>query len=432
MATNTMEMTDQTRAELRPEIVDFLERQNIKLPNFIVGSQDGIEVLEKPMDQANIDDPKLRGIISEAIFDLQNSEIGAYSIDLNSLAKEYADQDLSERADPNDIIVVTAPTLTSASELVYEISGTPERNVNPTLNTINNDDLKAYMLFHEMGHASHGEITHKAEYEGDEFANDLYQKAYQEGLVTDPRIPEMMGHMRALASFNQSETAEFYPLNGMIDVDNPDANVTPNLKTENDLFHVVSDAYYDVGKENAGVGHEFRALGNLSAGTRMAFMDVRQQMEFIRLQKMESDPAGDRIETLDQMEKFMAGVEVSEMHAEEFNQELYLQIRSEGEEIVHGEMPGEGQPELLYNTVRDNLIAGQYKDDPAAQQLAENFVLGAERLAPDNYNVSDNAQTYEQYLKTQGTPDTFGYDFPAGQTPQSETPADPKLSVPTS
>ena len=67
--------------------------------------------------------------------------------------------------------------------------------------------------------------------------------------------------------------------------------------------------------------------------------------------------------------------------------EPFMDGMDEQEMFDEGLRLSQDQPELLYASAKELLLSGALEDNLAAKTLAENFVIGAEKLAPNHFKV---------------------------------------------
>lgn len=440
-------ISEDTRAVIGPEIVDFLEEQanqGLTVPEAIVSRADYDGFFLTPdyfSDKAhinrifsNMDFPQesQRREFREIIEQAAQTDNDAVHLNTAVLRRRANNEPHADDGRPEDFTVATVMNVTSVPDLVFSATEIPRENMSPVVSDISISDLQTYAVFHEVGHANHGLVGEEGEFEAEVIANNLYAQAFNQGLVTDPRVPEAFSEFRALGTFHKSEVATGYPLNGILTPENE--TVTPEPIESENVSLMVNDLYVQVAEPYENARHQTVALSYFNEDDLREFLSPEQMTELNGLLAEHRDPDANRVETLGKMETFISGVTIPEEYQEYYRAEVNLQLRHEGDELVNGELVGRddngirimqgGQPELLYLAVRENLIAGEYDEDPELKNLATNYVLGAERLAPDHYNVANHGQTYEQYLKAQGTPDVFGYD-PNFNPPEADQTSEP-------
>lgn len=426
-------ISDDTRQNASPEVIDFLERQaeqGVIVPEAIVSKHDfdaqapsedyttDRATIDKVMTGSSTPDEKLNSEVEDVLNYASTSENNAIHINPMAIFRSRENIPPGEDALPEDFTVATAPNITSLRSFAEVATNIPQGSFAPIVDDISLSDFSTYTLFHEVGHANHGLVGYREEVDAENIANNLYAVAFKEGIVTDPRVPEMMSELRAISSFHRVEGSAEYVLNGTLRPENRATEINPQGRAS--VTNTINDAYTEIGRPLENARHQTKSLSFFSNERLQQFMTEDQVTEMRVLIAADQEQDVDRAETLDKMEALMAGVDIPADFQEEFRSEVDFQLQLEGFELVNGEITGRdaddnpvragGQPELLYIEVRAQLMEGAFDEDPEAKALAQNYVLGAERLAPDHYNVADHGQTYEQHLAAQGTPDTFGYE----------------------
>lgn len=394
-------MTDETRAAIGERMVAFLEEQDIK-PTLIVSrhdfeSENVFEWLgdqgrmDNLLDRAGIKDPATRTEV-KAKFQFfateGNNAYGGIFIDPNPRKQGWNDKGTPGSSFP--LPAITAPNVISAASYFSETTGIPESEFSPAVHSLNRDDLAAWVLFHEVGHTNPEQILMnrpEKELDSDLHANMLYAKAYERGLVQDRNVPEFRSYIRALVPFTNPSGSILYPYNGAVDPDEHGDTVEKEAQ-ENPGF--VHDAVADV----------YRALGHRTARTEFeALIDMNyegflspQQAEI--LEALEGRQYDDVPPSLEELEAFMETVIIPPEKQKYFEDTVDSLIIEEGKTLA------EEQPGLLYETAKEKLLRGDYNETPVVKQQMENFVVGAERIAPAHFGIE--GQPYTDYLRKRG------------------------------
>lgn len=333
-------MSDETRQAVSQPVLQFLYDQNqnngINIPDVMLSEVDVDGYSDTYFSSRMAEDRDTVDSIVQRL-GIEPNTSGAYQL-RELFIESYQNQIHASAGNISHsggtFTSINYPNIDNASAIFQVATNISSENHSDNVISINPDDLRAYILFHEIGHLNiNSSVIQGEELGADAYANNLYRSALTQGIVSDPRVPEFFAHMRAMSTVADpyGSVAGNYTLNGSL---NPDEN----------QFH--ADLY-----ENTKAQQRVNAFVEDLYTSATGVNDYEEARELAKL-----------------------------------------------------------QPELLYIQAKHNLMSGQYEDDPLVQNVAENFVLGAERLAPENYLVNQQGQTYEDYLSTQGTPDTFGYD----------------------
>lgn len=403
MAAGTISITDTTRELVGPAVVAFLERQDIK-PDVILSRLDftSEDVFGWFADQGRMDNmfrilgvenKHAKGTLRELYDRVVSKDDNATLGHLRELAEKLGTSgaDLLE----SKMTIATAFTGNNPARLISKFTGIPEEHLSELAKSINMRDLAAYALFHETGHADPSQVgmpRAQREYLADIYANKLYQQAYAEGVVTDPRIPELFSYCRSMSHF-ESFFIDNYAYNGAI----PPADGSGGLQTNHDTSKELQDAikvvYADIARPSTNTAMKIHALYLTDFEGYM----TPEQIE--TLERLYDLPEDELIHS-EEAAAFAASITVPDDQLEYYNEEMERDLYYAGWQISRE------QPELIYNTILQKLVAGKYDGQPHVKQQMENYVIGAERLAPEHYGIEGTP--YLDHLQAKGETVTFG------------------------
>ena len=403
MAEGRIRITDATRELIGAAVVAFLERQEFK-PDAILSRLDftsdnvfGWLADQGRMDNMfnllGVDDDIPNGVLRRLYDRIVDNDDNATLAHLKELAARMGTS--GEELLESDVTIATAFTGTDPAKIISKQTGIPEEHLSELVKDINIKDLAAYALFHEAGHADPSQVgTPRAEreYHADIYANKLYKAAYAEGIVTDPRVPEVFAYIRSMTHF-KSFFDDDYAYNGAI----PPADGTGGLETDHEtseeLEGAIKAVYADIARPSVNTAMKINAL---SLTDYYEYMTPEQIETLERLYDLPEDELIHSKEAAD----FVASITVPEDQLEYYNKRIENDLYYEGWQITRD------QPELIYNTILQKLVAGEYDDQPHVKQQMENYVIGAERLAPEHYGIEGTP--YLDHLRAQGEDVTLG------------------------
>ncbi len=407
---NKIFTTGETKSLVGEDVIDFLQSQKIK-PDVIISKQDfeynslgeyisNTAQLNHALIQAGI---VPTASLKESLSRYASEDNLAYSIPIKNtnlqhddILKEVGYDDGTIKENSDDIShIITYPNIDSPAKNISFTAHIPEDQLSPLVHNLSLKDFRTHILFHEVGHTDPKQHSNpdmsraERELNADIYANDLYKKAFAKGIVSDPNIPEVFSYMRAIASVMGKRDID-YAYNGTVD---PDENVNhihiPEAEHEqpptNFLNNSIGVIYTSIGKLTQDIETEFATLSLIEINEED--LPPEQIEEYRRLQSLEEPP-------LDEIEDFMATVEIPEEKQARYNASL------QALNIMEGYRMAKDQPELVYETAKRELVNGRFDDDPATKNLIENFVIGAERIAPDHFKIEGTP--YLDYLKTIG------------------------------
>ena len=390
-------LTDATREMVGDDVIKFLETQPHK-PNVIFSRLDfeSDDIFGWFADQGRVDNLMRLGGVRDMSFDERNNnhdavkgtlirimdafasiENNAVRVDISKGAK-MLDGEYTESITGDDIYFVTALNAKSSASLFSKFTGIPEESLSSAVTNVNFKDLSTYVLFHEIGHvAPEQKVMSDSEQEldSDLRANAMYKDALAQEVVSDPNVPKMFAQVRALSTVLGKGGSD-YIYNGTIDPETNANQVTHDGHSHEDTS-MIRDAIRDVHKAVAApvinARHEFDAM--TLAGDYKDFATPEQIIEIERLDAMYDDAP------LEDIEALMAGITIPPKHQEEYQSYLGIVTVAEGRDMVRD------QPELMYEQVKRQLLLGNFDDEPAVKTLMENFVIGAEQLSPDHFDI---------------------------------------------
>lgn len=503
-----------TSADIDQKIVDFIESQeseSFRIPAEIINLYAQDNVIDDP-NQMLINPVQITptDLLQSRNPDIESGEINATAQNINTsdlttyfLFYNLGTYQTEERPVDNNLEGIFSGEV---ADLLSELNN--RRNSQAQINK------QIHSAENNVGAETSGNSYSRSDVNAISVANALYRKAYLQGIVSDPNVPEFVAHTNALSGpptstgrgMDHAYAATINPDEKGITEYDPDLTSNINVESIETLFvqigqNVIDEREFEstpekylstiisldqqmlraefeknsdqitsqaeayekrkelmssedflftaeereiafafdqrirlsdfIGETNeSGIVLDDRfkelALDSAEALEQDLFGNFKNKEEVVRIIGLTEAEFATELAEFTSRPKFNTA-EIQETHTRYTGYEMDQARWETAERLIFGDGEDiEGQPEVLYATLKANLIAGRYDEKPEFKTLAENFVLGAERLTPDHYNVADHGQTYEDYLAAQGTPDTFGYDFPAGGTdpdPPATAPA---------
>ncbi len=445
-------LTDDTKALVGEDVLAFLQKQGVK-PDLILSRLDfesdsfwdsvtqnaRVSTLMQQIGIAKLVDLDSNGFYGEDFYDdgttttsispaytllkndfekaameknnAYNSPVSDFSrINKSKLTELGYGSDIIQSRGDHDINVITYPNINSLAEYILRVTKIPENKLSPLIHNLSLKDFNTATLFHETGHTDPKEkdmSSPERELNGDLHANDLYKKAFAQGIVSDPNVLEVRSYIQAISSFTLPLIN--YTYNGSI---NPDKNTSHIINSKHSVSlyvfrdNSVNEVYASIGKPLLDIESKFRILSHLDKKS----FSPEQVKEYEHLSSLDEAP-------LEEIEAFMAGIEIPEDQQAKYA----FMLRSESVKI--GLSIAKDQPELVYEASKMLLESGRFDDDPAVKNLIENFVIGAERIAPEYFQT--NGTPYFNYLKATDSDE----NLTSGLTPPPQQIATNDLSA---
>lgn len=388
MAGQEILMSDETRELLGEDLVAFVNEVKDK-PNVIISEAD-VEH-DSPFGLV-VDLARNNHILKEA--GIENSQIrfdairSVMSLNFNnqayhfSLAKFYEDKGIQYDA-LHDVHLVTSYSESSFTDFIAGSVPSMEGHFSDYVKGINPQDFASYVLFHEIGHY-HG----SDEYLADQFANELYKKAYAAGVVTDPNVPEVFAQFRAIDALIGNPTSKYHA-SGAID---PNTSSQLSSSFAEDLDNAKKEIYAAIGKDLVDLKMKVQALTKLAE----EIMSPSQLAQYNEMYTSINDISNA------ELQEFMEGITIPEEFKEEYQAEIVSISADEASGLV------KAQPELMHQEILKQMVTGAYDDQPDIKQLMHNYLMGAERIAPEHFGIEEGATPYADYLTSQGQTVTHG------------------------
>ncbi len=301
----------------------------------------------------------------------------------------YDDESLVTSRGEGDVHILLYPNIDSPASYFSISTGVPQDKLSPLVHNLSSRDFNTYVLFHEVGHTDPKQSDmsdSEGELNGDLHANNLYKKAFAQNITHDVNVPEVFSYARAIGIV-AGPLHKKYAYSGSIDPDENIDHITHGKyggsAEETFLNDTIFDLYSVTGEVLLSAVERFNALSSVS----LSFLTTEQLEEYTRLRS-----SGSR--SLEDLEAFMEGIEIPEDQQE--NYFYSLKIKS----AILAANYSKDNPELVYETAKTMLANGHFDYDPAAKNLMENFVIGAERAAPEYFKIEGTP--YLDYLKAIG------------------------------
>lgn len=439
---NEILMSDQTRQLFRPEFWEFVS--GIEVAPKLVFSRADFEHLapaERQSERAeNFDNLKDLGVntpeLSRYIYEqfenhsAQEHNAGAFAHDsVIPLLREHGHEiglDISALPEDTRIDIVSVMSDNNVRGFFATISGIPEEQL--TLKDIPIEDLRAFIMLHEIGHlvyAGPDMSTLESEWMAETHAHETYKDAYEKGIVSTPDLPLLFSQARSMNAFSQSQlytvTEMFdslvnlmpdYEMTAIAASYEPEENL--DFKTLNtDLQGVYKTILVEVGK-NFSATPEFEYNLHVAGAAKVYVAmleneelapeqrkEIRQffiNLSDLKMENLDQEIAykkGQRANLPDEIDygpvlaEFKKVFVVPNEHQELYDagRETYMKEKAEGLFLSEGLELARGQPELIYAAARHLLEEGTFDNNRAGIALTENFVRGAETLAPEHFGV---------------------------------------------
>lgn len=371
---------------LGPEIVAFLEEQAVR-PKAIFSKYD-------------FNSASLAGRLGENVrVDSMLRESGIEDAGRRETLKRAfrAATSLPDMAlEAEGLVALPDPNGKNAS-LLSSMARMPVDSFDPVVETLNRKDLLTYSLFHEAAHTRpeqmHMSAQEMRENDSDLIANGLYARAYERGLVSDVRVPEFVSYARALGVVMSGNNISPYTFSGTIDPDET-TNWVLSGNPETRFWAInnaLVDVYRSIGSEHDSSRIRFYALGEIEGN---GFLSGSQRDRFEELSRSGEDAP------LSDIKSFLAELEIPGEVQPRYAMAIRDAMINEGVRMVTE------QPGLLYESLKSNLLRGDYDYDAGLKTQMQNAVLGMENLASNHFGIE--GAPYTRYLRQSGENLTSG------------------------
>ncbi len=435
-------MSDQTRELFKPEFWRFVFK--LEVPPTLIFSRADFEHSNPAERQAEretnfrklrnlgINIPKLSRhfyeIFENHSIDRHNAGAVGHDLIIPILHQQghKIGLDISKLSENARIDIVSVMSDNNARGFFAAMSGIPEDSI--ILENIPVEDLRAFIMFHEIDHLVHADPNMsrlESEWAAEVYAHKTYKDANEKGIVSTPNLPILFSWARSMNAFSKGQ------LNTLLEIGDTLLNFAPNYEMtaiaasykpeekpdfeslDADFNKAYKDIITEVGRGFATTS-EFKYKTHLASAGRIYLTMVKDKE--LSLKKADSiikffeDINARGFEVLDQEIAYHKGERTDLPEKIDYKQALedfkklfvippkYLDIyNAERERYIKEEAPriflkkglelARQQPSLAYSAARRLLEIGFFDKNPAGAALAENFVRGAETLAPAYFAV---------------------------------------------
>jgi hypothetical protein len=195
-------------------VIDFLNRNDaLKVPTIVATPSDCANSRWNPsrLEASQLEEVMKNAGVSSVRMTTTNACAGVRE------QRSHATKVMGTEGTVN--VIVASERQESGADIFKRMAGLPAGSQVAVPGDVK--DWRAFILFHEKGHHDNGHVGDTAAYygglaetEADRTAKQLYEKARAEGVVQEPRLPELIQASRILSSF-MSPGVSAHDISGM-------------------------------------------------------------------------------------------------------------------------------------------------------------------------------------------------------------------------